>query len=52
MVPRPFSGRFLSFTIHRIFLETQTIIYSLQMISTVGLSRSPEGTKKMEAKQE
>lgn len=44
MVLKPFSGRFLSFPVHLVFLETQT----LQMISTVGLPGSPEETEKTE----
>lgn len=52
MVPKPFSGRFLFLCTQGIFLETQTMIHSLQMISTGGLPGFPEETKKMEAKQE
>lgn len=49
MFLKPFSGRFLSFSVHLVFLETQTMMHSLQMISPVGLPGSPEETEKTEA---
>lgn len=48
MVLIPFSGRFLSFPVYLVLLETQTVMHSLRMISTVGLPGSPEETEKME----
>lgn len=52
MAWEPLSGRVFSFTVRRNFGKpTQTTIHSLQTVSTVGIPRSLEETRKIEAKQ-